>query len=350
MEGAYMKCCIADEDVEVPIIFGKYKIIKIIGTGAFSIVALVTTLSNSQLYACKICSRKSLNENNLFYRFEREVRTLQTLNHPNIVRLYDVVYEDNLIYLIMEYCQHGELFQFIIDQQRVPEFLARNIFKQLLDAIAYIHSKSVAHRDIKPENILLDAENNAKIADFGLCHPITNKLLETPCGSPFYAPPEVIANEQYDGKASDVWSLGVVLFTMVTGSLPWRQANQTQLYLQIQNADFVIPGFVTPNCRDIIQRCMSHNPSERPMPMDLIMHPWFEEQNEMAQLFGSKPRLPVPPPADFNLAPQPRQRPIIIRLKQSFSAQAGNYHPVLPQNLQSVIRKVPRQSMAIKRN
>lgn len=349
MDGGFLNCCIADENVEVPVMFGKYKIIKIIGTGAFSVVALVTNISSNQLFACKICSRKSLTENNLFDRFEREVRTMQTLNHPNIVRLYDVVYEDNLIYLIMEYCQHGELFQFIIDQQKVPEYLAKNIFKQLLDAIAYIHSKSVAHRDIKPENILLDEDNNAKIADFGLCHPITNKLLETPCGSPFYAPPEVIANEQYDGKASDVWSLGVVLFTMVTGSLPWRQANQTQLYLQIQNADFVIPGFVTPNCRDVIQRCMSHNPSDRPQPMELMMHPWFEEQSEFAQFFGSRQRIPPPSNDPFNLAPQPRRNPIIIRPKQSLSAQAGNYKPVIPQQIQSVIRKVPRQSMSINR-
>ena len=351
MDQNFISTTIGDEEVHVPMEFGKYQTIKIIGTGSFSVVALVIDKHTQQQYACKVCSRKMLIENEIFDRFEREVRILQVLHHPNIVALEDVVFDEKLIFLIMEYCQKGELFQFIIDNSRINEKLARRMFLQIVNAISYIHSREIAHRDMKPENVLLDKNLNVKIADFGLCHPDAGSLmLKTPCGSPFYAPPEVINNDQYDGKASDIWSIGVVLFTMITGALPWRETNQTSLFLQIQNADYSVPRFVSPEARDLIKRLMALNPAERPTADQIHLHPWFtldpDLENEIKQ------REAMLPPKLSGCKEQKysnsyrRQAPVLIRPNMTHSAQAYAH---VPQPIAAVIRKVPRLTSSLTR-
>lgn len=266
------------QELKIPIKFDRYEYVKMIGSGAFSIVALVRHRGTRQLYASKICSRQILLENNCFDRFEQEVRTLQLLKHPNLVSLEDVVFDEHLIFLILEYCSNGELFKYIIDQSKLDERLAKRIFVQIVSGLQYVHSKNIAHRDIKPENILLDGDLNAKIADFGLCHATNSKiLLKTPCGSLFYAPPEVIMNEEYDGKLSDIWSLGVVLFTMVTGSLPWKETNQTAVFSQIRKAEYAVPRYVSKNCSDLIYSLMKLNPMDRLTIDQILDHPWLNE-------------------------------------------------------------------------
>ncbi|OHT04363.1 CAMK family protein kinase [Tritrichomonas foetus] len=251
--------------IEIPLHFGRYDYIRTIGQGSFSIVVLVADRSTCQQYACKICSRQFLITKNIFDRFEREVRIMQSFKHSSLVQLEDVVYDQNLIYLVMEYCMNGELFQVIADHGRLDEKVSQRIFTQIIDGMTYIHARDIAHRDLKPENILLDENLNAKITDFGLCHQVDERtLLRTPCGSPFYASPEIISNQPYDGKLSDIWSLGVVLYTMVTGALPWQETNQIQLFQQIVDAKFIIPRSLTPHLRDLISRLMRPDPHDRP--------------------------------------------------------------------------------------
>lgn len=264
--------------IDIPVKFGKYDYVRTLGSGSFSVVALVVDRTTNAQYACKICSRQLLIERNIFDRFEREVRTMQSLRHPSLVGLEDVVFDSQLIYLVMEYCFNGELFQVIADQGRFEESVARRIFTQIVSGMIYIHSHDIAHRDLKPENILLDADMNAKITDFGLCHPVdTNTLLTTPCGSPFYAPPEIISNQPYDGKKSDVWSLGVVLYTIVTGALPWQESNQVQLFRQILDADYRIPRYLSPGLRDLISRLIRADPNDRPTMEEIAAHPWVAD-------------------------------------------------------------------------
>ena len=269
---------ISDQDVEVPCSFGKYDIVRVIGSGSFSTVALVTHRITNMQFACKICSRKLLTESNTFDRFEQEVRLMQSLHHPNIVSVIDVAYDQNLIYLIMEYCANGELFEYICNHGRLDSELCQRVFSKLVSALVYLHSRDIAHRDLKPENILLDETYDPKIADFGLCHVTTeNQLLSTPCGSPYYAPPEIIANEEYDGKAGDVWSLGVVLYTMATGGLPWQDTNQMRLFEKIKQAEFIIPGYVQPQVSGLLQQMMNPVPSYRPTMLMLQRDPWVDE-------------------------------------------------------------------------
>ncbi|KAH0795550.1 CAMK family protein kinase [Histomonas meleagridis] len=264
--------------IEIPFRFGRYEFIRTIGNGAFSVVALVYDITTNAQYACKISSRKFLIQQKLFDKFEREVRIMQSFQSPFLVQLYDIVYDQNLIYLIMEYCSNGELFQAIADNGPVEEKRAKKIFAQIVSGVSYIHSHDISHRDIKPENILLDSCMNAKITDFGLCqHTSENLLLKTYCGSPFYVSPEVLLNKPYDGKKSDIWSLGVVLFTIVTGGLPWEDIGQQKLYQQIAEANFTIPRYLPPDLRDLISRLMQLNPKDRPNVDEILKHPWLAD-------------------------------------------------------------------------
>ena len=276
-------CDTLDNDLlNVPETFGKYRRLRKIGAGAFSVVVLCENMKTKQQFAAKVVSRQSIIQKGIYDRFEQELRLLQSFDHPNIVKLYDIVYTEKLIFLIMENCARGELFNYIVQSGVLADFQIKQFLRQIASALDYLHKRNIAHRDIKPENILLDAQTNCKLADFGLCHEtMSNQLLMTPCGSPFYAPPEIVTNSPYDGKKGDMWSLGVVLFTMATGALPWTEMNQAQLIQQIIHADYVVPLTVSPDIRALIQELMSPNPSARPSPSDILALPWLEEKPEL---------------------------------------------------------------------
>ena len=264
--------------VEIPAHIGKYEFLGIIGKGSFSCVVLVINRATQQKYACKVVSRDMLVQYNIFDRFEREVRIMQTMKHPSIVELVEIVYEEDLIYVVMEYCSNGELFTMISTGGKIEEYLVKRMFHQIVEGVAYIHSRNIAHRDLKPENILLDDTLNAKIADFGLCHQVdADNLMRTPCGSPFYAPPEVLQGKPYDGKKGDVWSLGVVLFAMVTGSLPWMEVNQAKLIQRIVAADYWVPGHVTKMVKDLIRGMLNPDPGQRLSIEEVSKSPWLLE-------------------------------------------------------------------------
>lgn len=264
--------------LKVPKVFGKYEYLKTIGSGSFSAVVLCRHVYTRRLFACKVVSRELLVEQQIFDRFEQEVRILQSLHHPYIVHVETLVFSEDYIYLVMEYCPNGELFQRIVQTGGLDETETRRIFKQICEALSFVHSHNIAHRDLKPENILLDKDMNAKLADFGLCHTTSpQKLLLTPCGSPFYAPPEIINNEEYDGKKADIWSLGVVLYTMATGSLPWTETNQTQLFIQIREADILVPPHVNPLVQHLLRMMLSRNPAVRPSCEEILSLPWVQE-------------------------------------------------------------------------
>jgi serine/threonine protein kinase len=263
------------DPVQVPVQFGKYKYVKTIATGSFSSVILVENRAMPQLYACKVVSRAVLIEADIFERFDQEVRVLPSFRHPNIVRFEEVVFMPDLIAVVMEYCPHGDLFTYIATSGAMPEGRARELFRQVADALAYVHERDVCHRDVKPDNVLLDEQMNAKLADFGLCHSSSSKrLLTTPCGSPLYAPPEIIANREYDGKMADVWSLGIMLYTMVTGMLPWTETNHVRLFREILEARIDIPHFLSQRLQALLERMLEKDPAARPTVASILEDPW----------------------------------------------------------------------------
>jgi serine/threonine protein kinase len=255
---------------------GPYVLLGCIGEGAFSVVKLVRHESTGRFYAAKIVPRSRLDSEYLLRRFEIEIRTHQSMHHPGVVQLYDLFKDDNNFYVILEFCSNGELFQCIIDRGHFPEDEARPMALQMLNALQYVHAQGVTHRDLKPENVLIGDFGQVKLSDFGLSRffPM-DAMVGTPCGSPCYASPECLSGESYSGKTTDVWSLGVIVFAMVTGQLPWTKTNQAELFEQIRHGDYIIPPSLTEDCGNFLRGLLTVSPSERLTIEEAISHPWL---------------------------------------------------------------------------
>jgi 5'-AMP-activated protein kinase, catalytic alpha subunit len=164
------------------------------------------------------------------------------VRHPHVVQLYEMIENNDYLYLIMEYCSGGELFQHIVKNRRLKEEEAAKMYQQIISGIEYIHKLGIVHRDLKPENLLLDHNNCIKIVDFGLSNLYKQgERLKTACGSPCYAAPEMIKGERYLGLGADIWSSGVILYAMVCGYLPFEDQNTKKLYQKILKADYKLP-------------------------------------------------------------------------------------------------------------
>jgi maternal embryonic leucine zipper kinase len=169
-------------------------------------------------------------------RVYREMRALKKLHHQHICQLFQVIETETMIYMILEYCSGGELFDYIVAKERLKEQEARTFFRQIVSALKYVHTSGFVHRDLKPENLLLDEDSNIKLIDFGLVAEPQDirHLLKTCCGSPAYAAPELIKGGPYIGPQADVWSLGVLLYALLNGFLPFDDDNTAELYRLIQ--------------------------------------------------------------------------------------------------------------------
>ena len=200
-----------------------YVIKDTIGKGTFSVVKLGEHIKTKTKVAIKILDKEKIKTKEDLTRIKREIKILSLLDHPNIIKTYKISETPKKYYIIMEYCEGGELFDYIVEKERLDEFESSIFFYQLINALDYIHSKGVAHRDLKPENLLLSQNKNIKIIDFGLSNFFETGIggLATPCGSPSYASPEIIKGEIYDGFKIDVWASGIILFAMLCGYLPF---------------------------------------------------------------------------------------------------------------------------------
>jgi len=221
-------------------------------------------------------------------RVEREISILKQLRHPFIIQLYEIIETAGQFYLIMEYAQGGELFNYIVAKGRLDENEAKKLFIQIIEGIEYLHKYNIAHRDIKPENLLLDVENNIKIVDFGLSNRYARgELLHTACGSPCYAAPEMIAGKRYNGAAADVWSAGIVLFAIICGHLPFEDTNTYKLYKMILSGNFTIPNHVSEEAKDLIKGILRTDPKIRFTISDIKGHRWFDGKNNWKSNSGS---------------------------------------------------------------
>lgn len=237
---------------------GPWRLGKTLGRGATGRVLLATNQNTGQKAAVKVVSkselqddelnRKSGDEGGLPYGIEREIIIMKLLNHPNVLRLYDVWETSKALYLVLEYVEGGELFDLLVERGPLQEIEAIKYFRQIILGTAYCHALGICHRDLKPENLLLDSALNVKLADFGMAALESNgKLLETSCGSPHYAAPEIVSGLKYHGAASDVWSCGVILFALLTGRLPFDDENIRNLLLKVQAGNYEMPPRV--KCR-----------------------------------------------------------------------------------------------------
>nr|XP_009499515.1 PREDICTED: MAP/microtubule affinity-regulating kinase 3 isoform X4 [Phalacrocorax carbo] len=210
---------------------------------------------------------------------------MKILNHPNIVKLFEVIETEKTLYLIMEYASGGEVFDYLVAHGRMKEKEARAKFRQIVSAVQYCHQKHIVHRDLKAENLLLDADMNIKIADFGFSNEFTvgNKL-DTFCGSPPYAAPELFQGKKYDGPEVDVWSLGVILYTLVSGSLPFDGQNLKELRERVLRGKYRIPFYMSTDCENLLKRFLVLNPTKRGTLEQIMKDRWINAGHEEDEL------------------------------------------------------------------
>jgi len=262
---------------------GKYRLLKTIGKGNFAKVKLAKHIPTGKEVAIKIIDKTQLNPGSLQKLF-REVRIMKTLDHPNIVKLFQVIETEKTLYLVMEYASGGEVFDYLVLHGRMKEKEARAKFRQIVSAVQYCHQKKIIHRDLKAENLLLDSEMNIKIADFGFSNEfvIGNKL-DTFCGSPPYAAPELFQGKKYDGPEVDVWSLGVILYTLVSGSLPFDGSTLRELRERVLRGKYRIPFYMSTDCENLLKKFLVLNPARRASLEVIMKDKWmnmgYEEED-----------------------------------------------------------------------
>ncbi|XP_034075941.1 serine/threonine-protein kinase MARK2 isoform X7 [Gymnodraco acuticeps] len=264
---------------------GNYRLLKTIGKGNFAKVKLARHVLTGKEVAVKIIDKTQLNSSSLQKLF-REVRIMKMLNHPNIVKLFEVIETEKTLYLVMEYASGGEVFDYLVAHGRMKEKEARAKFRQIVSAVQYCHQKCIVHRDLKAENLLLDADMNIKIADFGFSNEFTlgNKL-DTFCGSPPYAAPELFQGKKYDGPEVDVWSLGVILYTLVSGSLPFDGQNLKELRERVLRGKYRIPFYMSTDCENLLKKFLILNPSKRgSLEQQIMRDRWMNVGHEDEEL------------------------------------------------------------------
>lgn len=268
---------------------GHWRLDKLIGQGASGRVRLAIHDQTGQRAAVKIIPRTLINASRMSLRdadvkankmilgIEREIVIMKLIEHPNLLGLWDVYETSKDLFLIMEYVAGGELFDHLVAQGKLTPRDARAYFRQIIFGMDYCHRFNICHRDLKPENLLLDESKKiVKVADFGMAalQP-TEKMLETSCGSPHYASPEIVSGKRYKGTASDIWSCGIILFALLCGRLPFDDPNIQQLLGKVRAGKFMMPEWLEPASKDLIWRMLEVDPEKRIKMADIMRHPWF---------------------------------------------------------------------------
>ena len=284
-------------------------------------LAAVKIIPKNLMFSSRMSiSNASAKHEKLMLGIRREIVIMKLIDHPNIMSLYDVFEADNELYLLLEFIEGGELFDFLVSRGRLPPLEALHYFKQIIYGVQYCHRFNICHRDLKPENLLLDSNKNIKIADFGMAAmEIANSMLETSCGSPHYASPEIVAGKAYHGAASDIWSCGVVLFALLVGRLPFDDPNMRVLLQKVRSGKFEMPVHIPADAKDLIKKMLVVNPEQRiqvcrifqsvkdlrlivhPQMSEIIVHPFF------ATAYTPLLKTPALPPLDDIARPIPSE-------------------------------------------
>ena len=254
-----------------------YEIKETIGKGTFSIVKLGINKITNEKVAIKILKKKKMQKNKDKLRLEREINILKRLHHINLIKIHKISEESDNYFIVMEYCENGELFNYIVAHERLSEDETAYFFYQLINGLDYIHHKNIVHRDLKPENLLLSQGNILKIVDFGLSNYYypEEQLLSTPCGSPCYASPEMVCGNKYNGFKIDVWSCGIIIFAMICGYLPFEDPNNEILFKKIMKCKVDYPEYLSEEVLDILNKIIVIDPNKRINIEQIRQHPFY---------------------------------------------------------------------------
>ncbi|KAM0985351.1 hypothetical protein PS2_012384 [Malus domestica] len=265
-------------------LLGKYQLGRLLGRGSFAKVYKAQSLVDNTAVAVKIID-KSQTDATMEPRILREISAMRRLQqHPNVLKIHEVLATKSKIYLVVELATGGELFAKLSRHGKLPESLARRYFQQLVSALHFCHQNGVAHRDMKPQNLLLDKNGNLKVSDFGLSAlpgQLKNGLLHTACGTPSYTAPEVVYRHGYDGSKADAWSCGVILFVLLAGRLPFDDSNLIAMYKKVQRREYEIPGWISKPAGKIIYQLLDPNPNTRLGTEALMEKPWFKRSIDL---------------------------------------------------------------------
>ncbi|XP_076782632.1 sperm motility kinase 2B-like [Arvicanthis niloticus] len=269
----------------------QYVVLNTIGQGGYAKVKLARHRLTGKLVAVKIIRKRQ----QWCHPVTSEVEILKMTNHPNIISLFQVIETKKRIYLIMELAAGKPLYQHIQEAGYLQEDEARKIFKQILSAMSYCHDQGIIHRDLKADNIMIDNNGKIKIIDFGLGTQVKpGQLLRFHCGTYVFSSPEVVLGRLYDGTKIDVWTLGVLLYCMTTGRVPFDGANTPQLRRKILLGKYSIPHHLSLELEDMISYLLTMNPKHRPTISEAMMHPWLTEDSEDLPDFYEK-HIPLRP-------------------------------------------------------
>eukprot|EP01017_Pseudomicrothorax_dubius_P042152 TRINITY_DN683_c0_g2_i1.p1 TRINITY_DN683_c0_g2~~TRINITY_DN683_c0_g2_i1.p1 ORF type:complete len:445 (+),score=96.60 TRINITY_DN683_c0_g2_i1:63-1397(+) len=253
---------------------------KILGTGTYAVVRMMVDRREGHRFAVKTYDKAKLGDPRKLKNVQREIEVLRLLDHPNVVKLVGDHETPKQIHLIMELKGQTSLYTYLKGQpgRRLPEKEARIIFRQIVEGLSYCHDQDVIHRDLKLENVVLDEANNVKLIDFGfsICIPPT-KLLNIFCGTPSYMAPEIISKTPYKGKPTDVWAAGILLFTLLCGSFPFKGSNDQELFKRIQRGKFEMPQHLGPQVSSLLTRLLQVCPRDRIEAKDLLKDTWLNE-------------------------------------------------------------------------
>ncbi|XP_053946759.1 mucin-2 isoform X6 [Anastrepha ludens] len=262
----------------------RFDIIKKLGQGTYGKVQLGINKETGQEVAIKTIKKCKIEAEADLVRIRREVQIMSSVQHPNIIHIYEVFENREKMVLVMEFAAGGELYDYLSERKVLSEEEARRIFRQVATAVYYCHKHKICHRDLKLENILLDEHGNAKIADFGLSNVFDEQnLLATFCGSPLYASPEIVEGTPYQGPEVDCWSLGVLLYTLVYGSMPFDGSNFKRLVKQISQGDYYEPKKPS-RASSLIRDMLTVSPRKRATIEQICAHWWVNENDNVSCL------------------------------------------------------------------
>ncbi|KAG2236906.1 kinase-like domain-containing protein [Thamnidium elegans] len=256
-------------------------------------------------------AKEKAREENREVRTIREAHIMMLLKHPNIVGLKDLVLQGPYFYILMDFVNGGQLLHYIVKRQRLSDRRTRQFSRQIVSALDYLHRNSIVHRDLKIENIMIDKSGrNIKIIDFGLSNLFCpERQLTTYCGSLYFAAPELLKANPYSGPEVDVWSLGVVIYVMATGSVPFDDKSMPGLHDKIKKGHVNYPAHLSDECKDLLSRIFITEPSQRIIMTDIIHHPWMNKESASINNY-----MPSRKPLTLPLSPK-----VIERMAQGFN-------------------------------
>ncbi|XP_060691962.1 aurora kinase C-like [Hemiscyllium ocellatum] len=267
-----------------------------LGKGKFGNVYLARERQSRFILALKVLFKSQLEKAGVEHQLRREVEIQSHLRHPNILRLFGYFHDASRVYLILEYAPRGELYKELQRCGKFDDGRSATYISELADALVYCHSKKVIHRDIKPENLLLGANGELKIADFGWSVHAPASRRATLCGTLDYLPPEMIEGKMHDEKV-DLWSLGVLCYEFLVGHPPFEAADRQETFRRISKVDLKFPSFIMEGAKDLISRLLKHNPNQRLPLKDVLEHFWVVKHSIKS---ASQKKEPVTP-SDPNL-------------------------------------------------